>query len=125
MSGFKDIAEIDARNVFLNLNEFAEALTVKYDERTFPDIPVVLTKVKEQDRRQNNRYGADDPAQGLFLITAIMCCAAVDLDGVIPEKGSLIAISDSTYPNYYHRFKVASSSCEHGLIRLELGAIDE
>ncbi len=52
MSGFKDMVARDNFGVFLNCDEFAEKRTVKYDGATYEDIPIVLSGLKEKDRRQ-------------------------------------------------------------------------
>ena len=52
MSGFKDMVARDNCGVFLNCDEFAEKRTVKYDGATYEDIPIVLSGLKEKDRRQ-------------------------------------------------------------------------
>ena len=63
---FKDMVAADIRKVFLNTDEFAELRTVRYDGMDYdgPEhrgIPIVLTGLKEQDRRQL----VTDHAQGL------------------------------------------------------------
>ena len=118
MSGFKDMVEADNKNVFVNSSEFADIHTVIYDGETYEDIPIVLTGIKEKDRRQL----VSDHVQGLFLVSTIMHCAASDLGGVVPEKGMKIKINDGTF---YREFYVATSVNEVGMIRLELEAIDE
>jgi hypothetical protein len=124
MSGFKDMVEADNKNVFLNAGEFAELNKVIYDGVTYDGenhngIPITLTSLKEKDRRQL----VSDHAQGLFLVSGILHCAASDLGGVVPEKGMKIKISDG--PAFFRNFTVAASSCSGGMIRLELEAIDE
>lgn len=52
MSGFKDMVARDNHGVFLNNSEFAEMRTIKYDGATYSDIPIVLSGMKEKDRRQ-------------------------------------------------------------------------
>lgn len=116
---FKEMVEADIKKVFLNPDEFAELRTVIYDGETHADIPVVLSGLKEQDRRQL----VTDHVEGLYLVTAILHCALSDLGGKVPEKGQRIKISDG--PTFYREFRVTSSVCELGMIRAELGAIDE
>ncbi len=123
MSSFKNMVASDIKNVFLNINEFAELHTIIYDGVTYDGelhegIPVVLSGLKEKDRRQL----VTDHVEGLYLISTIMRCAASDLGGVVPEKGMKIKINDGTF---FREFKVASSVCELGMIRAELEAIDE
>ncbi len=123
---FKAMVEADNRNVFMDTGEFAELHKVIYDGVTYDGkdhegIPVVLSGLKEKDRKQ--LVTSSDHAQGLYLVTSILHCAASDLSGNVPEKGARIKINDG--PTFYREFYVASSVCELGMIRAELEAIDE
>jgi len=118
MSGFKDVVEADNKNVFVNASEFADIHTVIYDGVTYEDISIVLSGIKEKDRRQLMA----DHVQGLYLVSSVMHCAASDLGGVVPEKGMKIKISDG---DFFREFYVATSVIDLGMIRLELEAIDE
>lgn len=122
MSGFKDMVARDNQAVFLNLNEFAEKRTVLYDGAAYQDISIVLSGLKEKDRRQMMR----DHAQGLYLVSSVLHCALSDLGGVQPEKGQRIKINDCEGGGgFFQEFYVASSVCELGMLRVELEAIDE
>ena len=122
MSGFKEMVAADIHNVFLNTGEFAEPRTIRYDGETYEDIPIVLTGPKEQDRRQLQ----SDHVQGLYLVTSVLHCALSDLGGKQPEQGMRIAISDEEGGGgFFHQFYVASSTCEMGMLRVELEAISE
>ena len=81
---FKDMVAADLHNVFLNLGEFAERRTVEYDGERYEDIPIVLSGLKEKDRRQL----VSDHVQGLFLVSSVLHCARDDLGGKQPEKGT-------------------------------------
>jgi hypothetical protein len=118
MSSFKDMVEADNKNVFINADEFAEQYTVIYDGETYENIPILLSGLKEKDRRQL----VSDHVQGLFLVTTVMHCAASDLGGVVPEKGMRIKIDVN---GFIREFTVASSVNEMGMLRVELEAIDE
>ncbi|MDF2984889.1 MAG: ATP-binding sugar transporter from pro-phage [Eubacterium sp.] len=123
MSSFKDMVEADNKNVFMNTEEFAELHTVIYDGMTYDGeehqgISITLSGLKEKDRRQLQA----DHVEGLYLVTTIMHCAASDLGGVVPEKGTRIKINDGDFFREYH---VAASVCEVGMLRVELEAIDE
>jgi hypothetical protein len=118
MSSFKDMVEADNKNVFINASEFAELHTIIYDGTTYEDIPIVLSGIKEKDRRQL----VADHIQGLYLVTTVIHCAASDLGGVVPEKGMKIKINDG---DFFREFYVATSVVDLGMIRLELEAIDE
>lgn len=127
MSGFRDSVAEDGKRVFLNLEEFAEFRTIIYDGTVFdgPEhrgIPVVLSGLREQERRQL----VSDHTQGLYLVTAVLHCAREDLGGVQPEKGQRIRIGEGTEtPEYFREFYVAASVCEFGILRVELEAVGE
>ena len=121
MSGFKDMVARDNHGVFMNCDEFAEKRTIEYDGEIFPDIPVVLSGMKEKDRRQL----MSDHAQGLYLVSTVLHCALSDLGGAQPEKGQRLLISDREGSDFYREYYVASSVCEMGMLRVELEAFDE
>lgn len=122
MSGFKDMVAADNADVFLNLDEFAERRTIVYDGVTYQDIPIVLSGLKEKDRRQL----VSDHIQGLYLVSSILHCAEKDLGGHQPEKGRRIQINDEEGGGgFFREFYVVSSVCEMGMLRVELGAVDE
>lgn len=85
MSGFKDMVARDNFGVFLNCDEFAEKRTVKYDGATYEDIPIVLSGLKEKDRRQL----MSDHAQGLYIVSSVLHCALSDLGGCSRSGGSV------------------------------------
>ena len=120
MSGFKDMVARDNFGVFLNCDEFAEKRTVKYDGATYEDIPIVLSGLKEKDRRQL----MSDHAQGLYQVTSVMHCSMNDL-GVQPERGTRINISRNQGGTWFDEFYVAQSVCEMGMLRVELEGLDE
>lgn len=120
MSGFLEQVAADNRRVFLHLDAFAETRTVLYDGECYADIPVVLSGIKEKDRRQL----MSDHGEGLFLATAVLHCAQDDLGGCQPEKGQRLRIRDAD-GGFYREFYVASSVCETGMLRVELEAITE
>ena len=119
---FKDMLADDIRDVFLNLDEFAEKRTVEYDGERYEDIPIVLSGLKEKDRRQL----VSDHVQGLFLVSSVLHCALDDLGGNQPERGTRIWINDQEGGGgFFREYYVASSVCELGMLRVELEAIDE
>lgn len=122
MSGFKDMVAADNHGVFLNIGEFAEKRTIVCDGNTYQDIPIVLSGIKEKDRR----VLTTDHAQGLFLVSAVLHCALSDVGGVQMEKGQRIKINDEEGGGGFFRdFYVASSTVELGMLRCELEAIGE
>ncbi len=118
---FRDMLAADIHSVFMNSNEFAETRTVKYDGVTYTDIPIVLSGVTEQERRKPL---AHDYAQGLFLVTGVLSCAAADLGGVLPEHGQRIQINDREGGGgFFKMYTVAASTCSMGMLRVELTTI--
>ena len=80
MSKFKDMVARDNARTFMNLDEFAEKRIVVYDGVTYDGedhagIPVVLSGLKEKDRRQL----MSDHIQGLFLVSSVLHCRIQDL----------------------------------------------
>ena len=119
---FKDMVAGDIHGVFLNLDEFAEKRTVKFDGDTFTDIPIVLSGLKERDRKQL----VADHIQGLYLVSTVLHCAITDLNGKQPEKGQRIKINDREGGGgFFQEFYVSSSVVEMGMLRAELREIDE
>ena len=47
---FKETVARDVRGVFLNLDEFADRHTVKYDGKVYEDIPVSLQDVEQTEQ---------------------------------------------------------------------------
>lgn len=119
---FKESVEDDIKSVFLNTDEFAETHTVLYDGEEYADIPVVLTKTKE-----NERPAVISDVQGIHLVTAVAHIARSDLGGVIPEQKRHIEISDGCAlgRTFYQKYRIITSDCEMEMLRLELGAYDE
>ena len=119
---FKDMIAADVHGVFLNPAEFAVRRTVVYDGKTYADIPIVLSGTKEKNRRQLT----GDHAQGLYQSQAVLHCAMSDLGGNQPEKGTRIKINDQEGGGgFFQDFYVVSSVVEMGMVRCELGGIDE
>lgn len=120
--GFKDCIAADVASTFLNLGEFAEPRTIRYDGACFQDIPVVLEGPAEEDREQLK----DDHVQGLHLVSAVLHCAAADLGGKLPEQGKSLQINEREGGGgFFQRFYVAASIHEMGMLRVELEAVDE
>lgn len=118
---FRDTVASDIRSVFLNTEEFAERRTIRWDGNTYEDVPVVLSGLKEKDRRTL----VNDHAQGLYLVHAVLHCDLRDIGGIQPEKGTRLMIADREGGSFFRRFYVASSVVEMGMLRAELEAIDE
>ncbi len=121
MSSFKDMIKADNDRIFMNLNEFAENRTIIYDGETYEDIPVIMSGLKEKDRKRV----VTDHAQGLFSVTSILHIKPSDLGDQQPEQGQKIEINDDEDADFFRTFYVAHSVCELGMLRIELEAIDE
>ena len=129
---FKDAVSQDIHAVFLNLDEFAELRSIRYNGVLYEDIPVVLTGLKEQDRNRPNsglkerggRTSMSDHVQGLYAATVVMHCAVSDIGGKQPEKGQKIRVYDPDKA-FYKEYRIEASVLDMGMIRLELGGIRE
>jgi len=119
VSGFKASIEADLHRTFLNTNDFGELCTIVYDGQTYRRVPTVLTGLKEKDRRAH----VNDHAQGLFRVSRVLHCALADLGGNQPEVGQRIRIGCES--RFLSEFYVASSTCDLGMLRVELEEVDE
>lgn len=122
---FKEMVAADNLNVFLDVNTFGELRTVTYDGETFSGdeeegIPCVISQLKEQERTTQ----MSDHEHGIYRVTAVFHCRLLDLDGAVPEKGRKFGIYD-TDDGFLRWYYVAQSGCDHGMVRLELEALDE
>ena len=118
MSGFKDMVARDNFGVFLNCDEFAEKRTVKYDGATYEDIPIVLSGLKEKDRRQL----MSDMPRGFTSFPPFSTAPCPISAGCSRSGGS---VSGSTTRRAAERTMGISSVCEMGMLRVELEAVDE
>lgn len=119
MSGFHDMVAADLANVFFNQDEYAEPRTIVYDDITYKDVPCILTKTKETERTVSMR----DHAEGLHLVTSVLHYPVSELNGIVPEMGKRIRISEST--GFLYSYYVIQSECTMGKVRAELEAYDE
>lgn len=118
---FKDMVAADNHDVFLNLDEFADKRTVKYDGVVYENIPIVLTGLREQDRTQATR----DHENGLYRVSRVMHCARSDLGGKQPERGTKIWINEREGGKFFRSYYVAESVTEMGMLRVELEGVEE
>lgn len=118
--GFKEMVEADNLQTFLDITTFGELRTVEYDGNEYENIPCVISQMKEQDRVTT----MSDHEQGIYRVSAVFHCTKDDLDGNIPEKGRKIGIYDPD-DDFLREYYVGQSSCNHGMVRLELEALDE
>ena len=116
---FQESVIKDNLSVFANTCEFAVPTTVIYDSERYEGVPCVLTKVKAKDRQ----IPQSDHAQGIYLVTSKAYFPVEKLNGVVPEKGGRISMSDET--GFMRQFYVAQASCPNGMVHLELEGLDE
>lgn len=128
--GFKDTVAADNLGVFMNTEEFADYRTIIYDGETYDGaedyegrgVPIVLTGLREKDRTTT----VSDHAQGLYRVSSVLHMRAEDLGGHQPEKGAKISINDQEGGGGFFRdFYVSFSTCEMGMLRVELEGVDE
>lgn len=115
---FKDMVARDIRKTFLNLDEFAEKCTVRYDGVVYKDITASLQDVSESDRQQRKM---DDYAQGLHRATTIFICAAEDIGGGHLCKDHVLeVIRRADGKRYRQKYTIVSCTCEMGMVDAEL-----
>jgi hypothetical protein len=118
------MVEAANKNVFLSTDKFADLRTVKYNGKSYVDIPIILAKLRETDKPVTT--GQDGGVQGLFRVSAVLRCAQSDLDGAEPEQGQRIEINHQEGGGgFFSDYTVVTSGCDMGMLRLELGAVDE
>lgn len=122
MRAFKEMVKTDIHSVFLSPEEFGELRTVRYDGMEYRDIPVVISGREETERQAR----VDDHAQGLYRASHVLYCALSDLGDMQPERGQRIRINDEEGGGgFFREFYVASSTCDMGMLCVELETIDE
>ena len=120
MNPFREQFFDDIYNVFLNLDEFADLRTIRYDSTIYQDIPVVLEGPVSEEREKLK----DDHIQGLHLVTAVLHCAQKDLGGKLPKQGTLLEINNQEGGGgFFRKFYVAAAASEMGMLRVELEAV--
>ncbi len=120
---FLDQVAADNMNVFLNCNEFAEIKTVEYDGVTYPDIPVVLTRLEQS----KTPVPVTEHFEGLRTVSSKAHIALSDLNGIQPEEGAWIRIEDGTAlgEKFLRRYLIVTSGVAMGMLTLELEAIED
>lgn len=120
---FKDTVKQDIQNVFLNIGEFAEKHTIKFNEKIYEDIPVVIEGVTQTERAAKEY----DRMQGIYSVTAKAYFSANDTDGAFPEQGKYFEIDDGEAlgRTFFKRYTVVTAKDDMGMICLELEVLDE
>lgn len=127
------MVEQDARAVFLNLAEFGERRNIWYDGVLYEGVPVVLTGLKENDRKrlvsgvkeQGGRNSVADRVTGLYMRNVVMHVMKADIGGDMPENGQRMRISTAENPEFMLEYYVVASVEDMGMLRVELGGLDE
>lgn len=120
--GFKDMVAQDVQNVFLNTAEFAEYYNVQYDGTEYCHIPIVLEKMRDEERQVYK----DESSMGVYrkLLTAYL--SPESLNGKIPEQGHEIRISSGKSSNWYRDlYHIIEVDVEDGMLRIALEAYDD
>ncbi len=127
--GFKESVDADIEAVFLNADEFAEFMDVKYDGTVYENIPVVLSRIQQTEAptlvMERSRHETDR-MNGVHIASAAAHIAQKDMR-VVPEQDQWIYFRDGTaaYDVYWRRYRIITSDVELGMIRLELEAYSE
>jgi len=130
---FKDMVAADVHGVFLNLAEYGELRDIWYDGNVYKDVPVVLSGLKENDRKrlvsgvkeQGGRNSVADRVQGLYNEQIVMHCAVSDLGGKQPENGARLRISKGEGSARWREYYVTASVSDMGMLRVELAGLTE
>lgn len=121
---FKDCAAADIHKAFLNGNEFAEKRVIRYGEKEYKDILVML-EGPDEVRRTTLAQGWSDRTQGLYKRRLTLYCAAKDLDGKQPEKGTLLRMNAEEGGSFFMALTVVESRIAAGMLTLKLEEVDE
>lgn len=130
---FKDTVAADVHGVFLNLGEFGERRNIWYDGTVYEGIPVVLSGLKENDRKrltsgvkeQGGRNSVADRIEGLYNEQIVLHCAQEDLGGLQPEDGARFRISKTEDGGGWREYYVTASVADMGMLRVELAGLNE
>lgn len=116
---FKDCVAADIHKVFLNTGEFAQRRTVRYDGMEYPDVPLVLEELVQEQRDRLT----DDHVGGLHRITAVLYCARADLGGKTPKQGAGLEIAAREGGRFFQKYYIVSSACGMGMLEVRLEAV--
>ncbi len=121
---FKECAAADIKAVFLDLDEFAERRTVRYDGETYPDVRVVFTG-PTGTRRVTLTQSWSDHTQGLYKQELVAYFDVKDIGGRQPKRDAPFYIQDVEVEDFFHCYNIEESTMEGGMVRLGLGATQE
>lgn len=124
MRSFRDFLADDLHQVFLQPGELAELRTIRYDGKTYENIPVSLQDSGIAPRQRLTASGTGrngiDNAQGLFTARSVLFCALEDLGGKLPKQGNLLEVGQEN--GFFRSYLIASATHELGMLKLELEA---
>jgi hypothetical protein len=124
LSPFRACLARELGDAFLNLQEFGEKRTIRYDGVDYEDIPVVLDQTGLQNRYDIKQMKTDY-SQGLLKSVTRLFCRQSDLDGQLPEEGMSLGIESLRQKGFFYRYTISTSALDEGMITLELKEIDE
>ncbi|MFV0400986.1 MAG: hypothetical protein ACK5LX_10265 [Oscillospiraceae bacterium] len=90
-SAFKDMVNRDLRNVFHNLDEFAEMESFRYDGNLY-NLPIIV----DDDTSSDRKILADDNGLGVFMADLLLFINQDDL-GFAPKKDREVEFRGNTY----------------------------
>ncbi len=124
MSPFREQLAADNAQVFLNLAEFGEARSVKYDGEVYKDVNVVLDEGLEV-ARNNIKLMKTDHSQGLYKGQVRMFCQRKALGGKLPEIGKSLEIESERHNGFWRKYTIEESGCDEGMLTLLLKRVSE
>lgn len=124
VSPFRAQLAADNARVFLNPDEFGETRTVRYDNEVYEDISIVLDEGIETPHH-NYKIMKTDHSKGLMKEQARLYCQRSDLGGKKPEVDDVLEIESDRRRGFWHKYTVAESGCEEGMLTLLLKKVDE
>ncbi|GHU42212.1 hypothetical protein FACS1894111_05760 [Clostridia bacterium] len=113
MRGFKKQAKRDIKAVFHNTDEHADKITVGYNGKTYPNIPIVIDHEGARERTKPS----SDHADGVFVADLTVYLSFYDLK-IVPRKETEIVIDETAY-------NIMRVSFDEGEITLDLEMMDE
>jgi hypothetical protein len=123
-SAFRALLERDNAEIFLNLEEFGERRTVRYDGESYEEIPVVLDEAM-QTARYNIKHLKSDYGQGLHKGAVRLHCMRRDLGNKLPEQGMPLEIESERRNGFFRKYEILESRCDEGMLTVTLERVDE
>jgi hypothetical protein len=124
IGAFRRFLAKDNEVVFLNLKEFGENRTVRYDGTDYEEIPVVLDEIM-QFARYDIKQMKTDHSQGLHKGSVRLHCRRSDLGGKLPEQGNSLSIESEKKNGFFRKYEILESRCDEGMLTVTLERVDE